>query len=266
MGPSDVGKSSILRALAWCCFNKPNGQAFIRDGSDESRVQIRVEGKTIERRRGSDNLYLVDGSEYKSFGSDPPEPVSNLINLDSINFQWQHDSLFWFQLSPGQVAKELNRIVNLSKMDQAVKHLSGKVRQSDTELKLVSRNLDQAKETESSLTWTKEADEDLGKIESLQSRIDEKGSRIVSIKRFLKEAKEAEGRRDRALQAVSGACGVLSQAESVMDRGKQVNPLATLLSQVRSYQEILASSDRELKTLKRRMPTLCPICQSPLKS
>lgn len=32
VGPSDIGKSAVLRALKWVAKNEPNGTSFVRDG------------------------------------------------------------------------------------------------------------------------------------------------------------------------------------------------------------------------------------------
>lgn len=32
VGPSDIGKSAVLRALKWVAKNEPKGTSFVRDG------------------------------------------------------------------------------------------------------------------------------------------------------------------------------------------------------------------------------------------
>ena len=59
------------------------------------------------------NTYGVEGKTYEAFGNDVPPAVSKLLGLAEVNFQGQHDAAFWFGLSPGQLAKELNKIVDL---------------------------------------------------------------------------------------------------------------------------------------------------------
>jgi exonuclease SbcC len=65
-GPSDTGKSSIIRALRWVALNKPRGDSFIRHGAKWARVKVTVDGEVVQRRRGSKNLYKINDSVYES--------------------------------------------------------------------------------------------------------------------------------------------------------------------------------------------------------
>lgn len=38
VGPSDSGKSAIIRAIKWALYNEPSGNYFIREG--EQRFQL----------------------------------------------------------------------------------------------------------------------------------------------------------------------------------------------------------------------------------
>ena len=67
IGPSDVGKSAVLRAFRWLATNRPRGDAFIRDGADRVSVKARVDGQNVTRRRGpAGNEYIVDGASLKA--------------------------------------------------------------------------------------------------------------------------------------------------------------------------------------------------------
>ena len=60
IGPSDVGKSAIIRALRWIVFNRPAGDAFIQHGTKQAEVIIQVEKDTIIRTKGKENLYKIN--------------------------------------------------------------------------------------------------------------------------------------------------------------------------------------------------------------
>ena len=47
VGPSDTGKSSVLRAIRWVAFNRPLGDGFIRFGENECVVRLWVDGRKI---------------------------------------------------------------------------------------------------------------------------------------------------------------------------------------------------------------------------
>ena len=107
-GKSDAGKSAIYRALRWLCTNRPSGNEFIRWGTDGTRVKLRVDGRTIIRKRGKGNSYSLDKDSYEAFGSDVPEDIAKLLNLSEVSFQGQFDGPFWFDKTPGEVSRALN--------------------------------------------------------------------------------------------------------------------------------------------------------------
>ena len=86
VGPSDRGKSSVLRALKWLATNRPSGSEFLRWGSKSVRVKVKADGKTVEREKGQANLYRLGSDEFKAFGQDVPEQIASLLNLGEINF------------------------------------------------------------------------------------------------------------------------------------------------------------------------------------
>ena len=40
VGPSDSGKSAIIRGLKWALYNEPAGDYFIREGEREASVTV----------------------------------------------------------------------------------------------------------------------------------------------------------------------------------------------------------------------------------
>ncbi len=56
VGPTDHGKSSILRALRWVCLNDLSGEQFIREGRKSCAVclfVVRFPGNPFEATRSS---------------------------------------------------------------------------------------------------------------------------------------------------------------------------------------------------------------------
>ena len=98
VGPSDTGKSALIRALKWVCSNKPNGNDFIRQGSKKCSVRVEVNGHKITRSRGAENTYHLDKEVFHAFGNNVPKEIEHVLRMDEINFQGQHDSPFWLNL------------------------------------------------------------------------------------------------------------------------------------------------------------------------
>ena len=168
IGPSDVGKSAIIRALMWITTLHPSGTAFIREGSKQTTVNLVVDGQEILRTRSASiNTYALDGKEFKAFGNDVPSDIRGLLNLSPVNFQSQHDSPFWFCETAGEVSRQLNQIVNLEIIDRTLANLDRIGREARTQIKVVTQQLDEAKELRSTLKWAKTAEQELATAEAL---------------------------------------------------------------------------------------------------
>ena len=113
VGPSDSGKSALIRALKWVITNKPNGMEFIREGSKKCSVRIETDNHKITRSRGTENTYHLDKEVFHAFGNNVPKEIIDSLRMDEINFQGQHVSPCWLNESAGQVSRNLNQIVNL---------------------------------------------------------------------------------------------------------------------------------------------------------
>ncbi len=170
IGPSDAGKSSILRALKWLMRNEPRGTGFIRDGEHTATVSLEIDDHAIVRqRRGeSNNLYQMDGDDFKAFGNDVPTNIANALNVSPLNFQGQHDAPFWFTETAGEVSRRLNQIVDLSQIDSTLSNIDGITRKTRTEVEVIKDRRASIKEEGMKLKWTKQADKELAEIETLE--------------------------------------------------------------------------------------------------
>lgn len=80
VGPSDSGKSAVIRALKWVLYNEPAGDFFIREGEKECSVTVEFnDGTTLKRYRSrSKNGYVLinpDDEEmrFEGIGSGVPK-------------------------------------------------------------------------------------------------------------------------------------------------------------------------------------------------
>lgn len=148
LGKTDSGKSSIIRAIRWLATNKPSGDAFIRDGQEQAKAALVVDGQTVTRVRGKDrNTYSLNGEPLKAFGQDVPDEVAKLLNVGDSNFQQQHDAPFWFSSSAGEVSRKINEVVDLGLIDNVLSHLGSKLREATTRVAIAVEGVAQAKST-----------------------------------------------------------------------------------------------------------------------
>ena len=124
-GHTDIGKSTIIKAIRLVTRNKPSGTSYISDNEKKTSVFLYADGIKIGRIRSKkENQYKIGDKTLKAFRSEPPEEVNKILNISDMNFQGQFDYPFWFKDTPGEISKRLNSIVNLSIIDSSLSNHS----------------------------------------------------------------------------------------------------------------------------------------------
>lgn len=268
VGPSDVGKSAVLRALRWVCTNRPAGEQFRRHRTKRVRVKLVVDGREITRVRGDRNEYHLDGQVLKAFASEVPTDISRLLNVGDLNFQWQHDAPFWFSLSPGLVAKELNQIINLQDIDEAQRIIIGEVRSARAQADAASGRLAKAIIAKRDLKWIIKADRTLARLERLKQTHQAKLASAGSLQSLLEEVAKAgeTKRRTGNLPDITTLAGTHRRLRTAT---VQRDALRDLLDQidkswgVMAQATVKAADSAKLLAKERRCPT-CGTKLSPL--
>ena len=181
VGPSDSGKSAILRALKWAAWNTPSGEAFRSNWSEKKPTFVDLvtdDHKVLRLKSTTRNEYLLDGLVFKAFGAGtPPDEIVAALNLNEINIQQQLDRPFLLDDSPGKVAQHFNAVAHLDSIDRGLQNVQKWLREVDRKIK---------SEEEQVLSLT----EDLIKYAGLE-KIEVK----ISVVETLVEQKESAGRK-----------------------------------------------------------------------
>lgn len=100
VGPSNNGKSSILKAIKAATFTIP-GTSPIRFGQSNYTVGIQYNGHIIILQKGlKESVYVVDGEKYSKFGQTTPEIVANSLNIKELVLNGNKEQLnFWDQMN-----------------------------------------------------------------------------------------------------------------------------------------------------------------------
>lgn len=239
IGPTDVGKSAVLRALRWACLNDLTGDGFVREGSKTTDVILHVMEKKerFEIRRtkgtgGSSNTYELEGKEFKAFGQGVPDDINALLRVTDINFQSQYDPPFWFTETAGEVSRRLNSIVDLTLVDLSLANIATAVRDLQGRKTLIAERLtesqDEYSRIEPQLERVKEfkqlkaaaesvetANEDCDNLDELIAKINtrkictnareeqfEEGHRIVNLRRGFSELESTCDNLSSTIQSV----------------------------------------------------------------
>lgn len=136
VGPTDRGKSAIIRAIKWLALHESQ-DGIITHGETSVKVGVKTDDGPIVRFRDKKKYgYKLGQVEYLACGKEQPKDVQARHNLSEINFQGQHDPHFLLSLTPGQAAKEINKIVALDDIDVALTWIKTREIRSNTEIEL----------------------------------------------------------------------------------------------------------------------------------
>lgn len=141
VGPSNLGKSALIRAFRAWAYNELH-LSDIREGTKECRLtgefltENPYQVKTIVFRKSAKvNLYtvtFVDGTvrEYPKIGTDTPDELKklnfNLLTTErdeifNLNFQSQLEGLFLVTNTPTTLTSFLNQIFDIARYERALR-------------------------------------------------------------------------------------------------------------------------------------------------
>lgn len=239
LGPSDSGKSSIIRALRWIFLNKPNGDSFVKHGQKEAKVRVKVDKHTITRIKGKENLYLLDDQKFSSFGTTVPEPIQKITAIEDHNFQCQYDSPFWFSETSGEISRQLNSIVNLEIIDKAQSYLSSRIREQKAIQQHLSKQVETLQNTIENLRVFEQIDEELRIIEEKQDNLKKAIKNIAKIKLLIEQAEAQQQFRQKykkILPYIHNLDNLVTHYKKIED---QIKKLSTCLVKWEKYEPLI---------------------------
>lgn len=226
IGKSNHGKSSIRRAIEWVVTNKPQGTAFIRKGTSKTSVVI----DDVEHiRTESVNAYKCNGNEFKALRGKVPEEVHKALNLDEINIQDQHSSIFLLQDTPGKVAQKLSELSNIEEALLTLKEITRKKNNANIDVKFIKKEYDASKKELFRLRFVTELDDELRKIEQKAAEIEKIQQDKATLYTAIEKAKQAAKRLNELPSTAA-----LQPAKQILEIAKKVDKLKTKKAYVKS--------------------------------
>lgn len=268
VGGNDQGKSTVIKALMWVVFNRPQGESVIPHGGKSARVGVRVKKSWVFRTRvkNGENSYEVGNEVYKAFGTGVPEAVGQELKLDEINFQRQIDPPFWLTLSPPEVAREMNKVVDLEVIDTAVAYAASRVRSCNDGVKELQGAIDEAELTIGRLRWVQG-------VELL----------MAEAQRCSQEARVATLKAERLrglVEAAEAATKAVFEVPDIAELGDLITEILRLQHRETSLNEMIESIDeaegelcrveksftQAAKEMEAVTPKLCRTCGQPIET
>lgn len=238
-GPSDNGKSSIIRGIRWAVLNKPNGDDFRRHKTDKTFVLIESKNSTIQRTRSDKtNEYEMKGQRFKALRASVPEDISTVLNLSEINIQPQHEIYFLVDDSPGQRSKILNEVAGLQIMDKVLKQVNSEVRGATADIKSTNKHLINTQTVIFDLDWVPKADKFLGKLEYTQDKLHQLQGKYEHTAFILHQLQQLEHTKSNFLsdECVRAIDLLLEKNTEIKKTTTKQARIAVLLSKLNKHQ------------------------------
>jgi exonuclease SbcC len=246
-GPSDAGKSAINRSIRWVVTNRPQGVDCLNWTTKKAEVTI---DQVTKSRTRSKHFYKVDGKTYKAFKHEVPGEVQRKLNLSEINFQGQHQSYFLIADSPGQVARELNKISDLTLIDQAIKGGKHKAREAKAKIEIYEEQIGDWENSAELNQWSQDALNDLAVLDKVEAEITALSESIRSLTKVLNDIEEARvlvkslwpARKD--LQTVEKLIDQVSLTETEVEYFPDLEEISDLKAKVKDLSDVGTDLDR----------------------
>ena len=241
VGASDEGKSSILAAIRWACLNQPTGDDYITWGEEFCSVRLSTESGRITRKKGKEeNIYQIDKEEpHRAIGKGAvPKEISDILAVDNRNFQLQHDSPYWLTLTPGQVGKELNEIINLEVMDKTLANLNKQLRKAKLTTSIAVERLETARRARDSYAWAEAAVSEITAILAERKDWADKRSRIAILAGLIEKGQALEEAATEAAEAASVGQALYAGVRQVRQLQESLDKLGNLIGMAKKMKWI----------------------------
>lgn len=281
-GPSDHGKSSIVRALGLVLLNRPQGLSYVRNTEEDTKTKAVVgamfDDCEISRVRSkSDNYYTLNGQQLKAMGAAVPDEVVRAARMNELNIQFQFSRKmqhYLLSLSSGEVARYLNVLLELDIIDETIKKVTSIASTADLEYKASLKKADELDNEIKKLEWLPDALGLLDEADKLESEI----TAHSEILQKIKKAYAAYSRLNAALENkkvklhnLNVNFGIVrALAEKIEKEKKQAATIRKHITSVTKAEKRAELSKQELKETEAAYQTLyktikrCPTCKRPL--
>lgn len=290
VGPTDSGKTAILRAIKWVLYNEPQGDSFIRQGESQASVQILFStGVTVKRYRSkSKNGYEItyaDGTSttFEGFGSQVPQEVEEATKMPkitlrqgetrSLNMAEQLEGPFLLTDNPSLKAAAIGKLVQADVIDYALGQVNLDLRNKKKEARDREEDLETLNKDLESYFYL----EDLGKIikdlEKIQENLNKNKEKLERLENLRENYTKIQGLIDNlekikiSLKDLSKVDGLYFEAfskisllqtldrvskayYSTKDRLETTETIKGKLGQINQAIDLVASLNKKIAHLK----------------
>lgn len=156
VGPTNAGKSSVVRAIRWALYDNLRGSRYVRHGQQEARVCLKFDNSEVERIKGkSTNSYRVNDTTFDNIGVTNLPEVGKATNIPlvrvdkdvelELNVSVQLKSPFMVMETDSAKAKCLNVLTGGHVIDAGIRETNRRIRELEDRSKTTQTTIDNYK-------------------------------------------------------------------------------------------------------------------------
>jgi len=247
-GPSHTAKSSLVRSLKWLFLNKmvKGLKSHFAKDNDEMSVGVNFKEDTfvVRRKNKDENAYDTPDGILDAVGSDVPQEVQDITNMSEINIQSQHDGYFMLNESPGNVGRELNKIVGLDIINESFKKCDQLIRTAISDLAYCEQSIKEKKVELTSFDGIDKVEALVNEIAGLITKHDNLDSETRELSLLIEDIKKEQTILDDLNDFLLVVPKYTELSKMVIDYGakeEELKKLKDLITDIENEQETLSS-------------------------
>jgi hypothetical protein len=127
---------------------------YQKHGTKTLRVGVRTQrGAAIRFKDSKGYGYTVGEEKFVACGTNQPPAVREALGLSEINLASQHSGFFLLNLTPGEMAKSLNKIVDLASIDVGTAEITRKLTRAKAAAEIAEDRKVKATAAEAETAW-----------------------------------------------------------------------------------------------------------------
>lgn len=245
IGPSDSGKTAIIRAIRWLVWNRPLGDEMRSNWGGDTSVEIVIDDKLCTRiRTNKINRYILGTDAlskallFDAIRQDVPEEVQKALNMNEINLQMQLDSPFLLSNSPGEVGAHFNRIAHLDMIDIGTRNVQSWTRSIEQDIRSGEQYLHQQEEELKKYEHLDEFEHRLQVLETLEEQKISTAQRALNLSNLTADITEVEAdiNSHSALlkmeERVNGILGMMKELREIASKSEELGQTIDQIYQI----------------------------------
>lgn len=267
IGMSDQGKSAIIRSLNLLFRNKPSGKSFISHNEKETSIYSKINGHQITRKKGIDNIYIIDGKNVVPLSQAPPEDIANLTHFSDINIQLQLDSPFLISQNNSYISKYINKIVDFECIDRTLLNAKKLKQQCKNDQKYLDAEKNDINIKIQELMYIEQIEKKFDILYNqytMLQKMKKKHYQLCEIIEYIDNINidiEKWNKKSQIDEIINELLEKIKKYEKINNGKKILNDVINNFCKYESlYNNLYLKQKNKQKTYNKLMPNICPLC------